>query len=333
MVFNNLEICSGKLIVSPTSKTVIQSDAFKKGCGAYCQKVLIGGQWSLQESSLHINVLELLAIKLALLMFSKMFNLKSIHFQVNNMSALSYLMKIGGTQNKEMIAISKEIWEFALSKEIMLTAEYLPGRLNARADWASRNFQDSSEWLLSPRAFQKICVKWGFPELDLFATRADTILHVVESRSTQPSNRCIPTTLEHRGLLYAFPPFPMIGKVLLKVKTEKVDVILITLSWPAQPWYSQVLELSLTEPLLLPQLSNILVNPQGQAYTLVVNKTLRLVAWKVSGRTWPRKEFRQGLQSLSQVPEDQAHHLITNRPGVNGLAGVVNGKLIRIHAI
>ena len=55
-----------------------------------------GGQWSLQESKLHINVLGLLAIKLALLTFSKMFNLKSIHFQVENMSALSYLMKMGG---------------------------------------------------------------------------------------------------------------------------------------------------------------------------------------------------------------------------------------------
>ena len=76
------------------------------------------------------------------------------------MSALSYLMKMGGTQNKEMIAISKEIWEFALSKWIMITTEYMPGRLNVRADWASRNFKGSSEWLLSPRVFQKIYVKW-----------------------------------------------------------------------------------------------------------------------------------------------------------------------------
>ena len=125
----------------------------------------------------------------------------------------------------------------------------------------------------------------------------------------------------------------MIGKVLLKVKTEEVDKILITPSWPAQPWYSQVLGLSVAKPLLLTQLSNILVNPQGQVHPLVVNKTLRLMAWKVSGRVWPQKEFRKGLQSLSQVPEDQVHHLITNWPGVNRLAGVVNGKLIRIHAI
>ena len=78
----------------------------------------------------------------------------------------------GGTQNNKMIAISKEIWEFALSKGIMITTECLLGRLKVRADWASRNFQDSSEWLLSPRVFQEICGKWEFSELDLFASRA-----------------------------------------------------------------------------------------------------------------------------------------------------------------
>ena len=62
--------------------------------------------------------------------------------------------------------------EFAMSKKIKLTAEFLPGRLNVRAGQAFTNFQYSREWLLSPRVFPEICVKWGFPELDLFASRA-----------------------------------------------------------------------------------------------------------------------------------------------------------------
>ena len=89
--------------MSPTSKIVIQSYASKKGWGKYCQKVSTGGQWSLLESKVDISVLELLAVKLALLTFSEIFNLRSIHFQVNNMSALLHLMKMGGIQNKEMI--------------------------------------------------------------------------------------------------------------------------------------------------------------------------------------------------------------------------------------
>ena len=94
MVFNNLEICNGRLIASLTTKTVIQSDDSRKSWE-------VGGGGVLSESvnrgkcSLHINVLELLSIRLALLTFSKMFNLKSAHFQVDNMSALSCLRKRG----------------------------------------------------------------------------------------------------------------------------------------------------------------------------------------------------------------------------------------------
>ena len=43
--FNNLEICNGRLIVSPTSKKVIQSDASKKGWWRIirkCQQVVSG---------------------------------------------------------------------------------------------------------------------------------------------------------------------------------------------------------------------------------------------------------------------------------------------------
>ena len=121
----------------------------------------------------------------------------------------------------------------------------------------------SSKWLLFPRVCKEICVKWGFPELDLFASRACHQIPSYLSWKADPHSLTIDAfqqSRKHRGLLYAFPAFSVIGKVLLKVKTEEVNVILITPNWPAQPWYSQVLELSVTKPLLLPHLSNILVN-------------------------------------------------------------------------
>ena len=167
---NNLELSNGKSLLKPVTKTLIQTDASKKGWGAFCRTVSVGGQWTQQESKLHINILELKAIHLALLTFSKMFQMKYVHFQIDNMTALSYLMKMGGTVNREMIPLSKEIWNFAISKEITITAEYLPGKLNIRADWASRHFQDSSEWLLSPKVFHKITQRWGTPEINLFAS-------------------------------------------------------------------------------------------------------------------------------------------------------------------
>jgi len=142
--------------------------SIKKRLGAFCQNKTIGGQWTYHESNFHINVLELMAIKLALLTYVKIFELKRVHFQVDNITALTYLVKMG--EPKEMVAIAKDI--FAISREIMITAEYLTGRLNVKADQASRHFQDSSEWLLSPQMFRGICRKLGIPAVDLFASRA-----------------------------------------------------------------------------------------------------------------------------------------------------------------
>lgn len=82
---------------------------FSEELGAYRQKISTGGQWILQESRLRINLLELKAINLALLTFHKMFSLKIANFQVDKATILLYLMKMGGTGNREMTALANEI--------------------------------------------------------------------------------------------------------------------------------------------------------------------------------------------------------------------------------
>ena len=67
------------------------------------------GQWSKEEQLLHINVLELKAVKLALLTFNKQKSLKAIHFHVDNTTAQLYLVNIGGTGNQMLLKLSKEI--------------------------------------------------------------------------------------------------------------------------------------------------------------------------------------------------------------------------------
>ena len=46
--------------------------------------------------------------------------------------ALSYLVKMGGTQNQLLVQISKEIWEYLMDKGITITTEYLPGASTRR---------------------------------------------------------------------------------------------------------------------------------------------------------------------------------------------------------
>ena len=79
---------------------------------------------------------------------------------------------------------------------------------------------------------------------------------------------------------------------------------------------------------LLPQIRNLLTNPQGKNHSLVETGSLRLAAWKVSGKVCKRKEFQAMLPNLSHIQGEKAQQVITNRPEFSGLAGVMKDKLI-----
>ena len=76
-----------------------------------------------------------------------------------------------GTKNKKFTVISKEILQYLLKRKIKITAKFLPGLMNVKADRESRQTRDSSEWKLSSTIFSKFCKIRGIPEMDLFALR------------------------------------------------------------------------------------------------------------------------------------------------------------------
>ena len=265
-------------------------------------------------------MLELLAVKLALLTYLKDQTRKIIHLQIDNMTALSYLVKMGGgggTRNQELIQISKEIWDFLLSRQITITAEYLPSSLNVIADWESRNHVDPSDWMLDPQVFVRLVEVRGLPEMDLFAS---CLNHQLEKYiSWRPDPNSVGTdALQHRWdnlYCYAFPPFCLVAKILKKVAQEGAVLLLVTPTWQTQPWYSTLLAMSIQNPILLPMRFQVLTNPQGQTHPLVKQKRLRLAAWTVSGNLWHQRDYQSRLQILSQIPDAEAQYLITNRPG------------------
>ena len=57
----------------------------------------------------NINVLELKSVRLAILSFTKLKILNSIHLRIDNIAALSYLLSMGDTWNKHLFKILKII--------------------------------------------------------------------------------------------------------------------------------------------------------------------------------------------------------------------------------
>ena len=72
--------------------------------------------------------------KFAMLTFTKNLSNLTIHIQMDNKVALLYLLKMEGAHILELLKISKSIWHYLLSHGIIITAEYLPSKLNVQAD-------------------------------------------------------------------------------------------------------------------------------------------------------------------------------------------------------
>lgn len=88
MVNNQYEKLQGKIFVNRLPDLAISLDSSKKGSGASCQGITTGSQWPSFEKTWHINIVELEAVRLAVLSFTKFRKLNSNHLQLDNMTAL-----------------------------------------------------------------------------------------------------------------------------------------------------------------------------------------------------------------------------------------------------
>ena len=80
------------------SEVTLYTDASKEGWGGVVNDVKIRGHWTPEEASNHINYLEMLAVLLSLKAFHKELPRKYVLAQIDNMTAVSDLGKMGTSQ-------------------------------------------------------------------------------------------------------------------------------------------------------------------------------------------------------------------------------------------
>ena len=112
----NLKYFNGRYLIQAKPQIVIQTDASLEGWEANCMGMETGSKWSVEERKLHINVLELLVVKNAILAFTKEKTINAIHIQTDNTTALLYLLKMGSTTDKTLVDLSKDIWKYLILK-------------------------------------------------------------------------------------------------------------------------------------------------------------------------------------------------------------------------
>ena len=226
----------------------IFTDASKEGWGAHLGEHTARGSWSVPESKLHINFLELKAVFLALKGFQHLCTARIVLVAMDNTTVVAYMNKEGGMRSGPLCALLWRLLTWCTNHQITLKARHIPGHLNVIADKLSRLGQTiQTEWSLLPEVFQQICNQWHRPQIDLFATRFNHKLP--QFVSPVPDSLAVAVdalTLPWQDLdAYAFPPTAILGKVVEKLLDSPCKrIIMIAPGWPNMPWFWDLVTMS-----------------------------------------------------------------------------------------
>lgn len=111
-------------------------------------------------------------------------------------------------------------------------ATYIESKNNVEADLESRSTHIETEYSSNDTAFEKITSAIGIPEIDLFASKINAKVSRYVSWKRDSDSFTITWSNTY---FYAFPPFPLVAKVLNKIITEKAEGVVVVPYWEAQP--------------------------------------------------------------------------------------------------
>ncbi|KAG8539840.1 hypothetical protein GDO81_020271 [Engystomops pustulosus] len=80
--------------------------------------------------------------------------------------------------------------------------------------------------------------------------------------------------------MYAFPPIPLIARVVQKIREDQARVILVVPWWPKRNWFPWLGKMALEEPIMLEPVNHLLF--QGPVYH-PNPQALQLSAWILKG--------------------------------------------------
>ena len=100
----------------------IFTDASKEGWGAHLNEHTARGTWSLPESKLHINYLELKTVFLDLKQFQDLYSDTIVLVATDNTTVVSYINKKGGMRSGPLCALLWRILTWCTRKQVILKA-------------------------------------------------------------------------------------------------------------------------------------------------------------------------------------------------------------------
>lgn len=210
----------GTFFLLPTAKAAVTTDASHWDWGTYMDSLTRGAMWELNLLKEHINFLELLAVKYAILSFFQILQGKGVSVRTDNSMVMAYINRQGSPVSWELCALALELWDLCIT---MVTSMWprdpqctsgLPQQGELPASWVGAQL-DLPSLSVSPMGFPRNrCV----PEIDAFAIRQNSKCRLF-CISISPS---CPLPSPHPHTMHTYPMSPLWKSLLVSTGSRKV---------------------------------------------------------------------------------------------------------------
>ena len=169
-----------------------------------------------------------------------------------------------------------------------------PGTGQFDCRFSVQGAEPPSDWSFHPAAFARLARTLGPLDVDLFASALNALPGYC-SRVRDPAAWKIDAfSFPWTGFKgYAFPPIPLIPRVLRKIREDRAQVVLIAPRWPRRTWFLDLTDLLTGPPTPLPCRPDLISQPISQARHQQLG-ALHLTAWPLSGVPALRRAFQNG---------------------------------------
>jgi hypothetical protein len=210
----------------------------------------------------------------------------------DNLTAMLYINKLGG-RVQSLRDVTKRIWNFAQSRQLHLSAEYINTLDNKLADHQSRVFSNPNiELSLRAPIFVSLQQALGPLDIDCFAAMENHQLPKYMALHPDPfsiQTDFFSKTSPRRKRLYCFPPFNLVLRLLGKLEREGSTAVVILPLWPSRPFWPIMLTMLAQCPLTLPH--EPLTHPRG-LFRKGETPQFPMIACLLSGENGVREHFQ-----------------------------------------
>ena len=204
----------------------------------YSQGGTVWSKWSVEDSFLHINGLECLAVINCLKFFLPQTN-ATILIRSDNRVVVSLINKPRSNKINTLNRLITPLLNLCSLNHWTHLACYIPGNLNTWADSLPRGHAIRSEWILDQQSFQTI-TQHLLPEIDIFAHPGNAKQPTFGYLSRPPLALIVDALSVNWyawKTIYLFPPIDLIPICMKKLQTFHGTGLFIAPHLPSAPWW------------------------------------------------------------------------------------------------